>query len=432
MPFAHRRSSRRPSSLVLLVLLLVAAGAATGLARPAAGGAVEPTSPPGPRSFALAAGPGHDRVLAELSPKVNAGAATIFGPDDRVPVSDPAAPPWRGISYLLLYSAGDVPFGRCSGTLLSATVVLTAAHCLYDGGVAVTAVIVAPGADPAARPVEFARATRFSIPDGWLSGQRAQFDFGLIFLEEGAFATLEPFAPLTVAPGSVLEQPATVIATAGYPADSTRLAMFYTETKDFAFDERFIVSTLDAVPGQSGSPIFLLDGAGKPAGIIGILTRERDDENLAVRISDDVVAALAAFCLEQACTAEAVRLPSAYTVSGKGFCRALTRCAERPGEPLLSGQPAGFAFSISPRPARTVTTRAFVEGVAYGETRWTGPPYGTDEVFASGISSSPLPGMLVVEVYVGDELAGVVSSPIVDAPHITLGYGAWALIVVRE
>jgi V8-like Glu-specific endopeptidase len=412
---------------VFVVALVLWAGSVSP--RPAAGEGPG-RDPLAPATFDL--GPAPQRASDDLLASPEASAATVFGEDERVLVEDTAAAPWNSIAYLLLYTEGDVPFARCSGAMLNKTVILTAAHCLYDAGARVVAAVVAPGADPTVRPVVFARASRFSVPAGWLEEQRDRYDYALVYLDEDAFQQSGPFLPVAIPPGSVLEQKGARVATAGFPADSARLAMMYAETTDFSFDERFIANRLDAVPGQSGSPVMLLDPKGRPRAIVGVLTREREDTNLAVRMTDEVITALQGFCKAEGCTIQANRELSAYALTLKAFCRGVTRCGATPPEQLLAGEAAGFAFTIDPPPLRRVTTRAFIDGAPYLETGWPSPPYADGEVFSGPASRAAPAGILEVWVYVGEEHIGTLRERIFESPTLPFVFEVWMPDLSRE
>jgi protease YdgD len=65
------------------------------------------------------------RIAAALALSILA-AATAQGADRRVPV-DPNQPPWSAVAKVQTNIGG-----KCSGVLIAPTVVLTAAHCLYN------------------------------------------------------------------------------------------------------------------------------------------------------------------------------------------------------------------------------------------------------------------------------------------------------------
>src|SRR6185312_2608412 len=72
-------------------------------------------------------------------------AATVFPPDDRTEVVDTTAVGWRTITQVVSFDAAANPLGECSGTMIGDDVVLTAAHCVYNGGQHVDSIVASPG-----------------------------------------------------------------------------------------------------------------------------------------------------------------------------------------------------------------------------------------------------------------------------------------------
>lgn len=89
----------------------------------------------------------------------------------------------------IYFTKANGGLAQCSGTVVSATLVLTAAHCLYDAaaGGFDQAVSFAPGmtwgdpSNPASRSTPYGHWTgyRWFVPGGYLRGDDA-FDYGLI------------------------------------------------------------------------------------------------------------------------------------------------------------------------------------------------------------------------------------------------------------
>jgi V8-like Glu-specific endopeptidase len=67
------------------------------------------------------------------------------------------------------YWAAAGVFGSCSGALVGPTVVLTAAHCLYDPSLGwISAVAVVPGKDGFVDPFGYDFGAAVWVPAGWV------------------------------------------------------------------------------------------------------------------------------------------------------------------------------------------------------------------------------------------------------------------------
>src|SRR5512139_925782 len=86
-------------------------------------------------------------VDAMASWDAQASAQTVFAPDERIPVVDTAAAPWRSVVHLVIFDAYGHVDSDCTGSMVNYNVVLTAAHCVAEGGVYVDSVMVIPGDD---------------------------------------------------------------------------------------------------------------------------------------------------------------------------------------------------------------------------------------------------------------------------------------------
>ena len=130
-------------------------------------------------------------VLAIAAP---AGAVQFGQPDGN-------AHPQVGL--VLFYDAAGNPLSRCTGTLLSPTVLLTAAHCTY--GMASAQVWLSPGPITAASGYPFTGGASFGGPythplfDNFASSP-ANYDLGVVVLDTpqpGPYGSLAPVGTLS-------------------------------------------------------------------------------------------------------------------------------------------------------------------------------------------------------------------------------------------
>ena len=158
-------------------------------------------------------------------------AATVFPPDDRTEVPDTTAVGWRTITQIVSFDAAVNPLEECSGTMIGDNVVLTAAHCVYNGGHYVDSIVVSPGATETSDPIGLAVATRFAVPKGWANGvgqdapgsevPLSPYDWALVFLDNNPFhGAVGPYLTVADATDSYFQKPGLEIATAGSQATS--------------------------------------------------------------------------------------------------------------------------------------------------------------------------------------------------------------------
>jgi len=218
--------------------------------------------------------PQRDRVEFEaayrrsLPAGAAAGAATVFSPDDRWQVTDTTLAPFRAIVQVVIFDAYDEIDSTCSGVLLTAHVVLTAAHCLYMGGSYAGGILVIPAQSGSYWPFGSGYGSRMAVPNGWADGRGASndsygppspFDWGIVVLDIVDWdASLGPFPVVATASDDFFARAEFLLGTAGYPGDKPIGTMWAAESPNYSIDETYLYTDVDVYEGQSGSPIFAL------------------------------------------------------------------------------------------------------------------------------------------------------------------------------
>ncbi len=322
---------------------------------------------------------------AAITPPTAAPASigsTIFGADGRVQIADTTQTPYRNVALLNIRDATGTPVGSCSGSFLSANLVITAAHCLWQNGAYQPSIEVIPAANGTSAPFGSAVSTSYAVPARYqtLEGTGNEFadDYGLIFLSGSPFGnSLAPYMPIADVSDAYFEQSQIAIASAGYPGDKPQGTMWFEQTFVGAFDPTYLYSQLDEWFGQSGSPIYTLDRTARQFGyLISVVSSGTASYNSSVRFTAPVISALQGLCAPVRCsipTSTAVvgvasSGPSSLSLTlamasgnrgNPGTAIATARLLDNPGGSALSGQAVSFTVTgsaCSPSLPTTLTT----------------------------------------------------------------------------
>ena len=232
----------------------------------------------------------------------------IIGPDSRVQVTDTTVDPYKKIVHLIATDEDEGVAFRCTGSFIGPKVVMTSAHCVWTpslGGWADTVeVIPARNADQIPFGSEFADTA--SVPTEWIESLSDgnnipdwSQDYALLVMEDSSLGATVGSMTIGVLGDEELNDPSFNPTTAGYPGDKQEGTMWL--GSDTAFTEVLddhLVHVIDSWAGQSGSPLW----RGSDELIVGIESLEGEIDNVALRITQDVVDGLEQMCEEEGCT----------------------------------------------------------------------------------------------------------------------------------
>ena len=177
--------------------------------------------------------------------------------DDRAPVSNTGAVPWRSICHLVMQGMHSIDvFG--TGWMAGRHTLITAGHNLFSHqtGREPSRVIAIPGRHRDHAPFGFFEAERIEVHPLWRMTQSREHDIGAIWLKEPLGDAVGWFGVGAYDDDALHNL---VINNAGYPGDKPMGTQWFNAGRVMGRDATTLSYGLDTAEGQSGSPIFHFD-----------------------------------------------------------------------------------------------------------------------------------------------------------------------------
>lgn len=223
---------------------------------------------------------------AEAVIKGGQNSARVFVADQRVLVADTSVLPYSAVGEVRAWW-GTKGFSG-TGAMIGADTVLTAAHCVYRpemGGWA-DKVLFTPARNGTSEPYGTANATTFLAPSDYPTTRKQAVDIAVLTLDRPLG---EKCGWVRVSDGGQSPEQLAVMS-AGYPADKPGHQMYASPGTTASIVNGLLYTDLDAVFGQSGSPMWITDTDGQ-ATLVAVLVAELDSgaANLAIPATQSLI-----------------------------------------------------------------------------------------------------------------------------------------------
>ncbi|MEM8961257.1 MAG: trypsin-like peptidase domain-containing protein [Acidobacteriota bacterium] len=196
-------------------------------------------------------------VRGKADPRRHMLETVIGGVDQRQRILETDLTPWRMICSLEMHSPNG---GSAVGTgwLVGPRTIITAGHCVFShmffGGWA-DRIVVRPGRNGDEEPFGAVESRRFGATDRWVEAEEADFDIGVIHLDQSIGDELGWFAVATQGPDELVDAQINI---SGYPADRGRgREQYFHANNVLRVSDRRVFYDVDTAGGQSGAPVWV-------------------------------------------------------------------------------------------------------------------------------------------------------------------------------
>jgi len=251
-------------------------------------------------SFLLFSGPSQPLLaqsVADLSSSKPSTDLTrlskVFGTDSRQAVTDTTSFPWSTIG-LVVSTWKERGTWVGTGVMIGRQTVLTCGHNVCDPAEHwADSIVFIPAKNGTSEPFGRISVTRHFAWDAWVQKGDSQYDIAVLILESSV-GDQTGRMDFSAQPAAFFK--GRLLNSAGYPGDlAVEYGMYSESANAREVDGNFILHTVDATAGQSGSPLWDYNSISQARTIVGVMRGSRtttnsdgttEEWNIAVRITD--------------------------------------------------------------------------------------------------------------------------------------------------